>query len=253
MFKILTLLLIILIIGCTNVKEQPDTSAVVVEETASSEEMPKTIEHTIKQGENLSMIARQYGISRSDIIAWNNIENPDYIRAGDVVIIKLGEQEVVDISEEPIEPPSEVEEITETVVEEPALEVIAEREVAGITWRWPHEGKVITYFEVGDPHKKGINIKGTRGDAIVSAADGQVVYVGDIMPNLGNLIVIKHSDTYVSVYAHNDKLLVKENETVTMGQHIADMGDSDASQVMLHFEIRKEGISVDPLDYLPRK
>lgn len=119
-------------------------------------------------------------------------------------------------------------------------------------WQWPSDGKVISYFSTRHQGNKGIDIIGNKGDLIKSAADGSVVYAGNALRGYGNLVIIKHNDDYLSAYAHNDELLVKENQQIKIGQVIAKMGSTDAKRVMLHFEVRFRGKSVNPLKYLPK-
>lgn len=119
-------------------------------------------------------------------------------------------------------------------------------------WRWPAKGKVIEKFSTAKQGNKGINIAGRRGDSIKAAADGKVVYAGDALQGYGQLVIIKHNDDYLSAYAHNNSILVKEQQVVKSGQVIAKMGDTDAERVMLHFEVRFRGKSVNPMKYLPK-
>jgi len=119
----------------------------------------------------------------------------------------------------------------------------------GVEWAWPSSGKVAgTYSEAGN---KGLDISGKLGDPVLAAADGKVVYAGAGLRGYGELVIIKHNATYLSAYAHNRKILVKEKDMVTKGQKIAEMGNSDSDSVKLHFEIRKQGKPIDPMPYLP--
>ncbi|EGQ7830283.1 peptidoglycan DD-metalloendopeptidase family protein [Vibrio parahaemolyticus] len=118
-------------------------------------------------------------------------------------------------------------------------------------WLWPTKGRVIKSFSAGEQGNKGIDIAGQRGQPIVSTAAGTVVYSGNALRGYGNLIIVKHNDNYLSAYAHNDKLLVTEGQSVKSGQKIATMGSSGAKSVKLHFEIRYQGKSVNPKRYLP--
>jgi lipoprotein NlpD len=120
-------------------------------------------------------------------------------------------------------------------------------------WQWPVKGKIIEYFSSKVQGNKGVNIAGRRGTNIKAAADGKVVYAGDALRGYGKLVIIKHNDDYLSAYAHNDKILVKEQQKIKGGSTIAKMGDTDSAKVMLHFEIRFRGKSVNPLNYLPKK
>jgi len=126
----------------------------------------------------------------------------------------------------------------------------ASEETDGVAWAWPTKGKVIANFnENGGP--KGMQIAGEMGQAIHASAGGRVVYTGSGLRGYGNLVIIKHNNTYLSAYAHNRSVLVKQGDTVSRGQKIAEMGSSDASRVMLHFEIRRLGKPVDPTKFLP--
>ncbi|ROV59701.1 murein hydrolase activator NlpD [Vibrio ponticus] len=118
-------------------------------------------------------------------------------------------------------------------------------------WLWPTKGRVIKNFSAGDQGNKGIDIAGQRGQPILSTAAGTVVYSGNALRGYGNLVIIKHNDKFLSAYAHNDQLLVKEGQSVKSGQKIATMGSSGTNSVRLHFEIRYQGKSVNPKRYLP--
>jgi lipoprotein NlpD len=119
-----------------------------------------------------------------------------------------------------------------------------------VTWIWPTNGKVVANFN--EASNKGIDIAGTAGQAINAASSGKVIYSGSDLRGYGKLIIIKHNKTFLSVYAHNSKLLVKEGQIVAAGQKIAEMGNTDSNSVKLHFEIRQQGKSVDPAKYLPQ-
>lgn len=122
--------------------------------------------------------------------------------------------------------------------------------VSGITWSWPTSGKVLAGFNQGG-NAKGIDIGGTTGQPILAAAPGKVIYSGSDLRGYGKLVIVKHNADYLSVYAHNSNILVKEGETVARGQKIAEMGNTDTDRTKLHFEIRRQGKSVDPATYLP--
>ena len=124
------------------------------------------------------------------------------------------------------------------------------RNHAKVNWRWPYNGKIVEGYS---RNNKGIDISGNRGDSVRSAAKGKIVYAGNALRGYGNLIIINHDDDYLSAYAHNDAILVAEGQTVESGQVIARMGSTDAKSVRLHFEIRHNGESVNPLSYLPKK
>lgn len=120
-----------------------------------------------------------------------------------------------------------------------------------LNWIWPANGKIVGTFSEGGI--KGVDIAGKAGDPVIAASDGKIVYSGTGLRGYGKLVIIKHNATYLSAYAHNQTILVKEGQTVSKGQKIAEMGNSDAEQVMLHFEVRRQGKPVDPLKYLPQR
>ena len=120
-----------------------------------------------------------------------------------------------------------------------------------LNWIWPARGTLLSGFD--EVKNKGIDIAGTAGDPVLAAADGRVVYVGASLRGYGNLVILKHNNTFLTAYAHNQLLLVKEDQTVRRGQKIAEMGNSDADRVKLHFEVRRQGKPVDPAKYLPAR
>ena len=124
---------------------------------------------------------------------------------------------------------------------------------SNIAWQWPTQGNVIQGFSNTDGGNKGVDISGSRGQAVKAAASGRVVYAGNALRGYGNLIIIKHNDDFLSAYAHNDKILVSDQQEVKAGQEIAKMGSTGTNAVKLHFEIRYKGKSVDPVRYLPRR
>ena len=116
---------------------------------------------------------------------------------------------------------------------------------------WPANGQLIAGFD--EAKNKGIDIAGKLGDPVLAAADGQVVYAGAGLRGYGNLVIVKHNNTYLTAYAHNQRLLVKEDQRIRRGEKIAEMGSSDADRVKLHFEVRRQGKPVDPAKYLPAR
>lgn len=120
-------------------------------------------------------------------------------------------------------------------------------------WQWPANGHLLSSFHGNSGLNKGIDISGNLGQPVLAAASGQIVYSGSGLRGYGKLLIIKHNETFLSAYAHNDHLLVKEGDMVKVGQKIADMGSSGTDRVKLHFEIRREGTPVDPMKYLPKR
>ncbi|MBN8492222.1 MAG: peptidoglycan DD-metalloendopeptidase family protein, partial [Burkholderiales bacterium] len=123
------------------------------------------------------------------------------------------------------------------------------RDSEQVVWIWPASGPVLAGFDEG--RNKGLSIGGKAGDPVVASADGRVVYAGSSLRGYGNLVIVKHSDVFLTAYAHNQALLVKEDQAVRRGQKIAEMGSTDAERVQLHFEIRRQGKPVDPTKLLP--
>jgi lipoprotein NlpD len=119
----------------------------------------------------------------------------------------------------------------------------------GLAFIWPHNGSIMAGFD--ETKNKGLDVSGKAGDPVLAAADGKVVYAGSGLRGYGNLVIIKHNNTFLTAYAHNQALLVREDQAVKRGQTIAQMGNSDADQVKLHFEIRRLGKPVDPVKFLP--
>jgi lipoprotein NlpD len=119
----------------------------------------------------------------------------------------------------------------------------------GLAFIWPHNGAIMAGFD--ETKNKGLDVSGKAGDPVLAAADGKVVYAGSGLRGYGNLVIIKHNNTFLTAYAHNQALLVREDQAVKRGQTIAQMGNSDADQVKLHFEIRRLGKPVDPVKFLP--
>jgi lipoprotein NlpD len=218
--------------------------------------------YRIKRGDTLLRIALDHGQSHRDIAEWNNIADMNQIEVDQVIRVTPPRSAKVATSRMEVkqEKPSATKDIakpsdrmneekiakSEARVERSSSEPVA---APGIKLSWPSKGNVIDRFE--DGKNKGIDISGKSGDPIQAAADGKVVYAGNSLRGYGNLLIVKHDNTYLTAYAHNKTLLVKEGDTVRKAQKIAEMGNTDADQVKLHFEVRKHGKPVDPMAYLP--
>ncbi|HHQ4479513.1 TPA: peptidoglycan DD-metalloendopeptidase family protein, partial [Aeromonas veronii] len=122
-----------------------------------------------------------------------------------------------------------------------------------LAWHWPAKGRIVEGFSVAEQGNKGIDIAGQKGQPVYAASSGKVVYAGSALRGYGKLIILKHDDDYLSAYAHNDELRVKEGDSVKGGSVIANMGSTDAPDVRLHFEIRYRGKSINPMSYLPKR
>ena len=217
--------------------------------------------YTVKPGETLIRIALDNGQNWRDVARWNNLDNPNVIEVGQVLrVVPPGQP--ADVVVRPITPPapavasaSAPASAPRPAASAPTLPPVNTQPVApadeSIAWMWPTNAgdPVIAGFD--EERNKGIDIGGKPGDPVFAAADGRVVYAGAGLRGYGNLIILKHNNTYLTAYAHNQALLVKEDQTVRKGQKIAEMGASDADRVKLHFEIRRQGKPVDPTRFLP--
>lgn len=242
--------------------------------TSSSIEAPidrNVVHYTVKSGDTLSQISRRSGHSVAELASWNHLEDLNDLKVGQVLRVKPSddgqssavqtasvgtashvEVRSIDTARKDTQAASatpkstrKTETVSSSAVPASASDI---KEVDGIGWSWPAQGKVIAAFAAGK--NRGIDIAGTRGQKVLSAADGTVLHKGS-MNGYGNLVIIKHSDNVLSAYAHNDKILVKEKQQIRRGQQIAEMGSTDSDRVKLHFEIRYQGKPVDPVKYLP--
>jgi lipoprotein NlpD len=199
----------------------------------------------------LTKIALDHGQAWRDIAKWNGLDNPNVIEV-DQVLRVVPDAKVAE-APKPVTPqanapaPASVAQAAPPVQPAPA----ATSSDDGMVFSWPHSGQVITGFD--ETKNKGLDFAGKAGDPVLAAADGKVVYAGSGLRGYGNLVILKHNNTYLTAYAHNQTLLVKEEQAVVKGQRIAEMGNSDADRVKLHFEIRKQGKPVDPSKYLPSR
>ena len=218
--------------------------------------------YRIKRGDTLLRIALDHGQSHRDIAEWNNIADMNQIEVDQVIRVvppksSRATTSRIEVKQEKPSASKDAAKPSEKMKEEKLAKNEARTEKsniepatdAGIKLSWPSKGNVIDRFDEGK--NKGIDIAGNAGDPIQAAADGKVVYAGNSLRGYGNLLIVKHDNTYLTAYAHNQTLLVKEGETVKKAQKIAEMGNTDADRVKLHFEVRKHGKPVDPMSYLP--
>ncbi len=238
---------LLLNIGCsTTPRAKPAT---VVDRSGGSSESTPPGYYRVKRGDTLARIALDNGQSPRDLAQWNNISNPNQIEVDDLILVRppAGSKSAV----KPAVKPSANADTAKTDApkvdaskSDPSKEMVAE---PGIRLSWPAKGKVSDDFS---EKTKGIDIAGKLGDPVTAASDGKVVYAGNSLRGYGNLVIIKHDNTYLTAYAHNRTLLVKEGDAVKKGQKIAEMGDTDANSVKLHFELRVNGKPVNPTPYL---
>jgi lipoprotein NlpD len=247
--------------------------------------------YTVRKGDTLLRIALDFGQNYRDLVAWNNLADPDDIKVGQVLRVTPSERSggassgvagtnpiTMPGADKPAAPPrktaprgdkkpysegnladaqkDDAPAVNPKAVERPSGALAAGSTVTAsddekLSWMWPSNGRIIATFDEGK--SKGIDIAGKLGQQVMAAGPGKVMYAGSGIRGYGNLVVVKHSNSLLSAYAHNRAILVKEGESVAKGQAIAEMGDSDADTVKLHFEIRQQGKPVDPSKFLPSR
>jgi lipoprotein NlpD len=232
--------------------------------------------YAVKTGDTLIRIGLDNGQNWRDVARWNGLDNPNVIEVGQVLRVAPPASEVTAASTKPVLPAGKIDSKlldakgnplpatgavptagatagTTVATAPPAVATPAPTGTSSgedeLNWIWPANGAVATAFE--ESKNNGMDIVGKAGDPVFAAADGKVVYAGAGLRGLGNLIILKHNNTYLTAYAHNQALLVKEEQSVKRGQKIAEMGSSDADRVQLHFELRRRGKPIDPAKLLP--
>ena len=228
--------------------------------------------YTVKPGDTLIRIGLENGQNWRDIVRWNTIDNPNVIEVGQVLRVVPPTADANGVVTKPVNPGGKVDVRPGAAsgaaasssapagasaaagpasgASAPAAAPVAQKDPDDdVSWMWPASGTVTGGFD--EVKSKGLQISGKAGDPVFAAADGRVVYAGSGLRGYGNLIIVKHNATFLSAYAHNQTLLVKEDQVVRKGQKIAEMGSSDADKVQLHFEIRRQGKPVDPAKLLP--
>lgn len=244
---------------------------------------PKT--YAVQKGDTLYSIALEHGLDYKELAEWNGIDNPNVIRIGQPLRLAqpasgattsalktpaavegrpVGNTETLKVEPKGVKLPysdqalAQLQEARPQVAKaelqakparpEPRAHADDSDDEEGVDWSWPASGKVLAGYS---DKSKGVDIAGKAGQPVLASAPGKVVYSGSGLRGYGKLIIIKHNTTFLSAYAHNSQLLVKEGQTVAKGQKIAEMGNTDTDQIKLHFEIRRFGKPVDPLRYLP--
>jgi lipoprotein NlpD len=230
--------------------------------------------YTVRPGDTMARIALDHGQNWRDVTRWNGLENPNVIEVGQVLRVVPPSAETAAVAQpiagsakvdsRPLEtrpttpvpaPAGATSAATPPVASAPsapAAPPVSREGDDDVNWQWPAGGPVLAGFDEGR-NVKGLSIGGKAGDPVLAAADGRVVYAGSGLRGYGNLVILKHNNTYLTAYAHNQSLLVREDQVVRRGQRIAEMGSSDAERVQLHFEIRRLGKPVDPARLLPTR
>lgn len=260
-----------LLVGCSSTKS---SSVGVVERSNNAAPQRPTVttgQYVVRRGDTLFSIAFRYGWDYKALAARNNIAEPYTIHPGQTIRFDgrtgVAPTTVVTSTQSGASSSSKT-----TVIRRPAGATTAtatgtstatasKAAPAPVTpagpaptgWGWPSNGVLIGKFSSNGSLNKGIDIAGDLGQPVLAASDGTVVYAGSGLRGYGELVIIKHNETYVSAYGHNRKLLVREGQQVKVGQTIAEMGSTGTDRVKLHFEIRRQGKPVDPLQFLPRR
>ena len=230
------------------------TSAEMAKPLPGSENAGKPGYHTVQRGDTLTRIGLDNGQGWRDLARWNNLTNPDVIEVGQVLRVTPpgASVETSGVVVRPISPSGNASATAAPPKPEPAAAPPNNAlNDEGLGFIWPANGVLIAGFD--EAKNKGLDIGGKAGDPVIAAADGQVVYAGSGLRGYGNLIILKHNNTFLTAYAHNQALLVKEDQKVRKGQKIAEMGKSDTDRVKLHFEVRRQGKPVDPAKLLPAR
>jgi lipoprotein NlpD len=277
---VIGIVLSVLLAGCSST---PSGGVRVVDrngnKSAPTRQPVTTGQYVVKRGDTLFSIAFRYGWDWKALAARNNIPEPYTIHVGQAIRFD-GRSASNAVAAAPVVAPqvssstssSPSGSLKTTVISRPvnaAPVVTAPASTTSATvpvntpvvagarsasgWAWPTNGILIAKFSSNGSLNKGIDIAGDLGQPVLAASDGSVVYAGSGLRGYGELLIIKHSDTYVSAYGHNRRLLVREGQQVKAGQTIAEMGSTGADRVKLHFEIRRQGKPVDPLEFLPRR
>jgi lipoprotein NlpD len=281
MYKKIPLLLLVISLGLLSACSTTSIQAPVVERN----ERPIVLEpgmYAVKKGDTLIRIALEFGQSHHDLVAWNRLTNPNDIKVDQVLRVvppdsgSGAQTSAVVMPPETTAPkkvtprgdkrpyseaalaelqrPDGAPGKTDAPVPVTAKPVVPAATANGdekLAWMWPSAGKVVATFDEGK--NKGIDIAGKAGQQVIAASAGKVMYAGSGIRGYGNLVIVKHSSSLLSAYAHNRSIVVKEGQSVTKGQMIAEMGDSDSDAVKLHFEIRQQGKPVDPSKFLPSR
>lgn len=232
--------------GCAN---QSGNRAPVTDLNSASAGVART--YVIKPGDTINKIARANGVDEAAILRLNKLVNPNRLIVGQTLKLSEGSEPAAVSTRPAVTSKPEARPLDASNSGSQMSEAVSPAADAGlISWGWPANGKVIQGFT---QTTKGIDIAGNAGDAIEVAANGKVMYSGNGVRGLGNLIIVNHDNGFITAYAHNRTLLVKAGQDVKKGAKIAEMGQTDAASVRLHFEVRRQGTPVDPLQYLPSR
>lgn len=268
------ILAVALLAGCGHSRVVKREGARSTPERAT-QAVPRGGEYVVKRGDTLYGIAFRHGLDYREVAALNRIGPPYTIYPGQRLALQSQGRVRPAQGVTGMPAPRTTTPATGTAASRPpatattpaptpaappvrtapaaALPAVPDAAPASGAWRWPTQGQVIGRFVAGDPKRQGLDIAGSAGQSVQAAADGVVVYSGSGLVGYGELIIVKHSDEWLSAYAHNRRRLVGEGAQVKSGQQIAEMGRTGTSRDMLHFEVRRNGKPVDPMQVLPRQ
>lgn len=270
---ILTALLSLLLVGCAQRSEPAPVTRLYKGKSIHDFERASLAAnyYEVEQGDTLYSIAFRANVDVRDIASWNQIPAPYTIVPGQKIRLQqptsAAPQKIASASKKEyvgeqnksktvtVKQQATSKQPAQPAVSQPVINVKSEPPLPAskdIRWQWPSPAKVIREFSTAEAGNKGIDFAGEAGDPVYAAASGKVVYAGNALKGYGQLIILKHNDDYITAYAHNQKLLVKEQQWVNKGDEIAAMGNTDAERVKLHFQVRFRGKSVNPRHYLPR-
>jgi lipoprotein NlpD len=252
------------LIGCSS-----NSPAPVLDKSRVGANRPHT--HIVIPGDTLFSIAWRYGLKYEVLAEHNRIKAPYIIRPSQVIRLDVGMPKIASSYKPAVKAGSSVQKPVSVAQNKPvqrqekaSASQIKQTPVASVNqqkkqllgvpqWRWPVTGPLLSSFQSNSGLNKGIDIGGKLGEPVLAAASGKVVYSGSGLRGYGKLLIVKHNETFLSAYAHNNTLRVKEGDVVKVGQVIAEMGSSGTDRVKLHFEIRRDGTPVDPMQFLPRR
>jgi lipoprotein NlpD len=263
----------VLLVGCSS---SPSGGVRVVDRNSNAAPQRPTVttgQYVVRRGDTLFSIAFRYGWDYKALAARNQIPEPYTIRPGQTIrfdgrsnstssavavvpgTVRSGTASTTTSTQTSASGSVKTTVISKPVTTVPSVSAPPQGPAgpAPKGWTWPSNGVLIGKFSSNGSLNKGIDIAGDLGQPVLAASDGSVVYAGSGLRGYGELVIIKHSDTYVSAYGHNRRLLVREGQQVKAGQTIAEMGSTGTDRVKLHFEIRRQGKPVDPLQFLPRR
>ena len=230
--RLIAYLTLLLLAGCAGALQWSTP-----QDAAPVEAAPTT--YTVKPGDDVYAIAFRYGLDYHDVASWNHLGAEFRIHPGDKLVLRA--------------PASALHKPAPATTSARAAQAVAAPPSGPVQWAWPVDGQVVRMFRAGNALAKGVDITSQQGTEIRAASSGKVVYAGTGIVGYGKLIIIKSSESFLSAYADNDQILVKEGDSVRIGDRVATMGLGRDNRPVLHFEIRYNGNPVDPLSYLPKR